>query len=250
MIKFTIWTEVPHELHLMQLPSSTDYYPHIAFDSVIFGFSGNTLKILVMEYKQTGLFALPGGFVRRNEHLEDAVKRGLSDRTGLEDIYLEQFHTFGSADRSDPDVMRRIMKANGFSPREDHWMLDRFFSIAYYALINYSQVILRPDPLSDSIDWYEINNLPPLMQDHQAIVDMALEVLRENLDRKLIGGNLLPEQFTMKELQQVYEAILGKELRRTTFQRKMLSLNVLERHEKRFTGKAHKAPYLYSWKRS
>ena len=78
---------------------------------------------------------------------------------------------------------------------------------------------------------------------------MALNVLRENLDRKLIGGNLLPEYFTMKELQQVYEAILGRALRRTTFQRKMLSLDILERHEKRYTGKAHKAPYLYSWKK-
>lgn len=233
----------------MELASSKEYYPHIAYDSVIFGFSENTLKILVMEYRQTGLFALPGGFVRKDENLDDAVKRGLRDRTGLFNIYLEQFHTFGSADRSDPDAMRRILKANGFTPDDNHWMLDRFFSVAYYALINYNEVTLHPDPLSDSIEWYELNNLPPLMQDHRSIVDMALEVLRDNLDRKLVGGNLLPEYFTMKELQQVYESILGKELRRTTFQRKMLSLNVLERHEKRYTGKAHKAPYLYRWGR-
>jgi hypothetical protein len=111
-------------------------------------------------------------------------------------------------------------------------------------------VTLRPGPLSDSIDWYEIDKLPPLMQDHQAIVEMALTFLRDNLDRKLIGWNLLPEYFTMKELQGVYESILGTELRRTTFQRKILSLNILDRHEKRYTGKAHKAPYLYSWKKS
>jgi ADP-ribose pyrophosphatase YjhB (NUDIX family) len=233
----------------MELPAARDYYPHIAYDSVIFGFSGNTLKILVMEYKRTGLFALPGGFVRKDEHLDDAVKRGLRDRTGLENIYLEQFHTFGSADRSDPAAMRRILDAHGSAFDDSHWMLDRFFSIAYYALINYSEVKLRPGPLSDSIDWYEMDKLPPLMQDHHSIVDMALEVLRENLDRKLIGGNLLPELFTMKELQSVYESILGEELRRTTFQRKMLSLDILERHEKRYSGKAHKAPYLYSWKK-
>lgn len=233
----------------MELPSAKDHYPHIAYDSVIFGFSENTLKILIIEYKKTGLFALPGGFVRKGESLDDAVKRGLRDRTGLDNIYLEQFHTFGSADRSDPDTMRRILEAHGFAPGEKHWMLDRFFSIAYYALINYSEVTLRPGPLSDSIDWYEIDKLPPLMQDHQDIVDMALTFLRDNLDRKLTGGNLLPEYFTMKELQRVYESILGKELRRTTFQRKILSLNILERHEKRYTGKAHKAPYLYSWKK-
>ena len=96
----------------MELPPATDYYPHIAYDSVIFGFSGNTLKILVMEYKRTGLYALPGGFVKKDENLDDAVKRGLHDRTGLKDIYLEQFHTFGAADRSDPGFMKRILEGS------------------------------------------------------------------------------------------------------------------------------------------
>ena len=233
----------------MKLPPVTDYYPHIAYDSVIFGFSGNTLKILVMEYKQTGMFALPGGFVKKDEDLDDAVKRGLKDRTGLDNIYLEQFHTFGSPHRSSPGAMRRILEVHCLNPDEHHWMLERFFSIAYYALINYSEVTLRPGPLSDSIDWYEIDKLPTLMQDHQDIVDMALSVLRENLHRKLIVGNLLPPLFTMKELQKVYESILGTEIRRTTFQRMMLSLDILERHDKRYNGKAHKAPYLYSWKK-
>lgn len=232
----------------MKLPSEKEYLPHIAYDSVIFGFSGTTLKILVMEYHHTGLYALPGGFVRRDETLSDAVQRGLLERTGLENIYLEQFHTFGSLDRYDPHSMRRILEANGFSPDDFHWMLDRFFSIAYYALINYKEVDPRPDFLSDTIQWYDLDQLPPLMQDHLDIVKMALQIMRDNLDRKLIGRNLLPEQFTMKELQQVYEAILGEDLRRTTFQRRMLSLGILERHEKKYTGKAHKAPYLYSFK--
>jgi hypothetical protein len=84
--------------------------------------------------------------------------------------------------------------------------------------------------------------------DHELIVKTALENLRENLDKKLIGMNLLSTKFTMKELQQVYEAILDEKLRRTTFQRKMLGKDILVRHEKRFTGGAHKAPYLYSFK--
>ena len=74
----------------------SDYIPHIAYDSVIFGFSGEELKILIMEYHNTGLFALPGGFVRRHENFNDAVRRGLEERTGLNNIYLEQFYTFGS----------------------------------------------------------------------------------------------------------------------------------------------------------
>jgi hypothetical protein len=161
---------------------------------------------------------------------------------------LEQFHTFGDTSRYRPEVMRRILEANGHLIPENYWMLDRFFSIAYYALIDYEKVTLMPDALSDSIAWYEIDKLPDLILDHGKIVQKALQTLRENLDRKLIGGNLLPERFTMNELQAVYEAILGQKLRRTSFQRKMLSLDILDRHEKLFTGKSHKAPYLYSFK--
>ena len=233
----------------MELPSSKDFLLHIAFDSIIFGFSGDQLKILIMEYHNTGWFALPGGFVGRNEKLNDAVKRGLKERTGLDEIYLEQFHTFGDTTRYNPEVIKTILKANGHVPKPDYWMLDRFISIAYYALINYEDVVAEPDALSDSIKWYAIDDLPPLILDHNVIVGKALQTLRDNLDRKLVGVNLLPAKFTMKELQKVYEAILGEKLRRTTFQRKILSLGILERHEKRFNGKAHKAPYLYSFSR-
>lgn len=230
------------------LPSPDKYIPHLAYDSVIFGFNGEQLKILILEYHNTGLFALPGGFVRRHENLDYAVKRGLKERTGLDKIYLEQFHTFGDISRPDPVVMRTILEANGHKVEEGNWLLDRFISVAYYALINYSLVEPKPDELSDSINWYAIDKLPPLMMDHRKIVEKALETLRNNLEKKLVGMNLLPSKFTMKELQLVYEAVLGEKLRRTTFQRKILSLDILKRHEKLFTGGAHKAPYLYSFK--
>jgi len=227
----------------------TAYLPHIAYDSVIFGFSEGDLKILIMEYHNTGLFALPGGFVQLQEDLNDAVLRGLKERTGLTDIYLEQFYTFGDFSRFDPEVMRTLLEANGIIPDEEYrWMLDRFISVAYYALINYEDVTPKPDALSDSCEWYAVNELPKLILDHQYIVEKAIQTLRDNLDRKLVGGNLLPRKFTMGELRNVYEAILGTKLRRTTFQRKMLAADVLTRHEKHFSGKAHMAPYLYSFK--
>jgi 8-oxo-dGTP diphosphatase len=222
------------------------YLPHIAYDSVVFGFSGEELKILVMEYHNTGLFALPGGFVGVREDLNDAVRRGLKERTGLDQIYLEQFYTFGSVARHDPDVMRTILKANEADPSGKQWLLDRFISVAYYALINYEDVIPQPDALSDSCEWYAVDKLPELILDHRDIVSKAIDTLRANLDRKLM--NLLPERFTMKELQQAHEAILGERLRRTTFQRKMLGTGLMVRHKKRFSGKAHKAPYEYSFK--
>ncbi|OOG76775.1 NUDIX domain-containing protein [Algoriphagus sp. A40] len=232
----------------MPLPDQSQFIPHIAFDSVVFGFSKGKLKILLMEYHATGWQALPGGFVGRTENLEDAVKRGLFERTGLNEIYLQQFHAFGDVARYRPEVMKTILEANGYAVPENYWMLDRFFSIAYYALIDHEKVDLTPDTLSDSIAWYDIEQLPELIFDHGKIVKKALQTLRENLDRNLIGGNLLPPRFTMNELQAVYEAILGEKLRRTSFQRKMLSLDILERHEKLFTGKSHKAPFLYSFK--
>lgn len=238
-------------MHLIQKPKPVEekfYIPHIAYDSVIFGFSGNKLKILIMEYHNTGFFALPGGFVGMKEDLNAAVRRGLKERTGLDNIYLEQFYTFGDVARYQPHFMKTIMHANGHNIPENHWMLERFISVAYYALIDYEKVVPTPDALSDSCEWYALDELPVLMQDHRQIVEKALQTLRDNLERKLVSVNLLPPLFTMNELQKVYEAILGETLRRTTFQRKMLSLNILQRHDKQYSGKAHKAPFLYSFK--
>ncbi|WP_149304011.1 NUDIX hydrolase [Pareuzebyella sediminis] len=225
-----------------------DYIPNISYDSVIFGFNGTQLKILILEYHNTNLFALPGGFVKYNENLIDAVKRGVKERTGLDNIYFEQFHAFGSLSRSEPQTMKRILEEANIDKASYDWMLNRFISVAYYALINYDDVNLEPDALSDSINWYALDELPSLMMDHREIVERALQTLRDNLEKKLVGMNLLPEKFTMKQLQKVYEAVLGENIRRTTFQRRLLAMNVLERHEKLFQGKAHKAPYLYSFK--
>lgn len=223
------------------------YLQHIAYDSVIFGFSGEKLKILIMKYHNTGLFALPGGFVKHDEDLNDAVRRGLKERTGLDNIYLEQFYAFGSVARYKPEIMETIMKANNQALEQHSWLLDRFITVAYYALINYEDVVPTPDALSDSCDWYSLDELPNLMLDHADIVAKALQTLRDNLERKLVGMNLLPQLFTMKELQMVYEAILGEKLHRGTFQRKILGLGILKRHEKQYSGAAHKAPFLYSF---
>lgn len=226
----------------------TPYLRHIAYDSVVFGFSGDALKILVMEYHNTGLFALPGGFVKVDEDLDTAVRRGLQERTGLANIFLEQFHTFGGVARYKPEVMEAILRANGYDTPENEWLKERFISVAYYALINYNDVVPVPDALSDSCEWYDVHALPDLMLDHHDIVHKAVETLRANLNRKVVGVNLLPEKFTMNELQTVYEKIMGQPFRRTTFQRTMLATNLLERHEKRYSGGAHKAPYLYSFR--
>jgi ADP-ribose pyrophosphatase YjhB (NUDIX family) len=228
----------------------TDYLPGLAIDMVIFGFHHRQLKILLLKYENTGLFALPAGFIKKEENVNDAARRALAERTGLSNIYLEQFYVFGDYNRHDPAPLKAIMKGKGLAPQNDHWLLSRFVSVGFYALVDFMQAVPSPDSLSDQCEWYDLESLPPLMLDHQEMVRKALETLRINLDRKLIGFNLLPNTFTMGDLQILYETILGEKLNRSSFQRKILSLNILERVDKKWTGGAHKAPYLYRFKQN
>ena len=172
----------------MANPNPSDFLPHIAYDSVVFGFSGEKLKILLMEYHKTGWFALPGGFVGINESLDYAVQRGLKERTGLDEVYLEQFYTFGSMERFKPEVMMKIMEPFGYD-QQDQWLFERFLTVGYYALINYEEVEPKQDKLSDSIGWYEVDKLPELILDHNFIVQKALNHLRTHLDQKLLSIN-------------------------------------------------------------
>jgi len=221
------------------------FLPGLATDLVIFGFHQNQLKILLLTYQNTSLFALPGGFVREGENVNDAARRTLTQRTSLRDIYLEQFYLFGDQNRHDPAPLRAIMVGKGIQPTEDHWLLRRFVTVGYYALVDFTQAVPTPDPLSDSCEWYDLACLPPLMLDHQLIVQKALETLRARLDFNQWVAPLLPPTFTMSDLQNLYETILDQKLHRSAFQRKMLSLAILERVEKKYSGGAHKAPYLY-----
>ncbi len=230
-------------------PRGTGYLPGLAIDLVIFGFHQGQLKILLLEYENTGLFALPAGFIRQEEDVNDAARRALAERTGLHDIYLEQFYVFGDRSRHDPAPLRAILAGKGITAPDDHWLLGRFVSVGFYALVDFTRAVPHPDPLADRCDWYELPALPPLMLDHAAMVGKALDTLRADLDRRLIGFNLLPGTFTMGDLQSLYETVLGERLNRTSFQRKMLGLDILERLDKKWTGGAHKAPYLYRFKK-
>ena len=222
-----------------------DYMHGLAIDAVIFGFHDHQLKVLLMQYKKTSLFALPGGFIHKKENLNDAAQRVVSERTGLKNIYLEQFYVFGDHGRSDPKSMKAILTANGIAHDDSHWLLQQFISIGFYALVDFTKVVPMPDIIFDGCDWYDLTNVPQLMQDHNSIVKRALTTLRNDFDNKLIAFNLMPEEFTLGDLQVLYETILDKKLLRSAFQRKMLSLGILERIAKKWTGGAHKAPYLY-----
>jgi 8-oxo-dGTP diphosphatase len=223
----------------------TEYLPHISVDSVIFCFHDDRLKVLLLRMKDQPLYALPGGYVGRDESVDEAAHRILEERTGLRDVYLEQCGTFGDRDRTGSDRGRTLFESLGVDVPEDSWMLDRFISVAYYALVNHAVAKPQPGFFETECRWSPIGELPELVFDHRQIIRKAQDSLRIALDHKLVGSNLLPETFTMNELQRLCEAILGRPLLRANFQRKMLSLDILERLDKRFGGGAHKAPYLY-----
>jgi 8-oxo-dGTP diphosphatase len=224
------------------------FIPGLAIDSVIFGFHDNKMMVLLLQYKNTNHFALPGGFIYKDEHVNEAAKRILQDRTSLANIYLEQFYLFGDHDRQD-NSMETIMKARGMKPTKSHFLLNRFVSVGYYALVDYTKAIPTKDEMSDDCGWYDINKIPPMIQDHKKIIQKALETLRGDFNKKLIGFKLLADRFTMSELQHLYETILGVKYRRTSFQRMILNQQILKQVDIKKTGAAHKAPYLYTFKK-
>jgi hypothetical protein len=226
------------------------FLPGLSVDTVIFGFHEGQLMILLLQYKNTNAFALPGGLILKEENADQAAYRTLMSRTGLSNIYLEQFHVFSDKDRSNPSFFKTILKARGVKALKNHFLLNRFVSIAYYALVDFTKAVPTTDGLADECRWHDLKGLPPLIQDHAKIIQTALASLRDNLDRKLVGFNLLPDLFTMGELQVLYETILNEKFRRTSFQRKMLNLDILKKVDKKWTGAAHKAPFLYKFRQN
>ena len=200
---------------------------------------------MLPKLKGVQLCTLPGGYGLRQEGLHEAAQRILLERTGVQDIYPEQFSVFGAPDRSNISGLHEFFSSNNIAFADHHWISQHFTSIGYYALVDFSKVTTTVGSFDESCAWYDVQQLPALAFDHADIIQKALETLRLMLDHKLVVFHLLPATFTMKELQTLYETILDKPLRRDNFQRKMLSSGILQRVEKKFTGAANKAPYLY-----
>lgn len=218
---------------------------HISLDCVMFGFHENLLKVLLLRMRKTNQWALPGGFVHEDESLEVAASRVLKERTGLDKIFLRQFYVFSDPQRAKKNPAVADVVNSGMTFPDEKWFNQRFISVGFYALVEFSQVQPMPDILSDVCEWINLEEIGSLMMDHNTIVEKALETLRLQLSFQPIGYNLLPEKFTMSELRRLYETILGKELDRRNFQRKILAYNILDRLDEVRLGAAHKAPGLY-----
>ncbi len=192
------------------MPHSYEY-PRAALtvDCVVFGFDGASLKLLLIK-RGLGPFkakwALPGGFVRVNETLDDAARRELAEEAGLEKVYLEQLYTFGELKRD---------------PRE------RVVTVAYFALVRPADHALVATTDADAAEWFPLADLPALAFDHAAIIAVARERLRGKIRYQPIGFELLPPKFTLTQLQTLYEAILGVMLDKRNFRKKLFAIEVV-----------------------
>ena len=216
------------------------YVPHISVDTVIFGFNGDQLKVLLLKMKFNQQWFLPGGYMKKEENLESAAIRILRERTQLDKIFLQEFAVFSELNRSEETF-------KDFP--DDLWHKKRFISVGYYALVNHKDVSPIGDELSESCDWIFLDELENynITMDHKKIIEKALNTLREQISYKPIGLNLLPEKFTLSELQKLYEAILGRTLNRGNFYRKIKNIGILKKLDEKRKGGAHKAPDLYTF---
>jgi 8-oxo-dGTP diphosphatase len=189
----------------------TYQYPRAALtvDCVVFGFDEGDLKVLVIErglepFK--GRWALPGGFVRVDETLDAAARRELGEEAGLTRVFLEQLYTYGAVDRD---------------PRE------RVVSVAYFALVKLSAHAAKAATDAANARWFPVSKVPKLAFDHGEILETAVARLKSKVRYQPIGFELLPPKFTLSQLQHLYEAVLGTELDKRNFRKKVLSFELL-----------------------
>lgn len=198
-------------------------------DCVILGFDGGELKVLLTEREKEPFknkWALPGGFVFPEETTEACARRILREKTGIDNIFIEQLYTFSKVDRD---------------PRE------RVVSVAYYALVNRQSYELIAGRDTLQAEWFGLSRLPALAFDHAEIVAMAVQRLKGKISYQPIGFELLNEQFTLSQLQAVYEAIFGAEIDKRNFRKKVLTMGILKASGEKEKNVSRKAAILYSF---
>lgn len=201
--------------------------PALTVDIVVFGLDEEELQVMLIQRDLPpfeGQWALPGGFVRVEETLDDAARRELAEETGLKDIYLEQLYTFGTVERD---------------PRE------RVVTVAYYALVNLEGHDVQASTDACNAAWFPVSDLPELAFDHQTILDAAHDRLRGKVRYQPIGFELLPDRFTLRQLQHMYEVILDRELDKRNFRRKVLAMEIVKETKEIEKDVAHRAARLY-----
>jgi 8-oxo-dGTP diphosphatase len=206
-------------------------YPHpaVTVDCIIFGFDGQNLKVMLIQRKSepfSRMWALPGAFVNEDESLENCAERVLMKECNISGVYLEQLFTFGTPSRD---------------PRE------RVISVAYMGLVKTAdfELIAGNDELQ--IEWRDIKEVQGLAFDHSQILETAIQRIRGKIRYQPIGFELMNAKFTLPQLQQLYEAILGQSLDRRNFRKKLLSMQILKQLPEKQQNVAHKAAFYYEF---
>lgn len=199
----------------------------LSIDCVIFGFKDADLFALLVKHDQgttKGKWALPGGWIKYNESVDDAAYRLLTAQTSVSKIYLEQFYTFGDLERF-PD--------------------KRVITVSYYALVNIESFELHPGNTVSEVKWFNIKSVPTMAFDHNKIIKECIAFLRHKVQHEPIGFNLLPKKFTLLHIQELYEAILDTKLDKPNFRRKFMKMNLLVHCNEKQTDVSHRAAALY-----
>ncbi len=203
----------------------------VTIDVAILTVKDDDLKILLVKKNSEpfrNMWALPGGFIKMNESLEESAKRSLFEETGVRDVYLEQLYSLGDPKRD---------------PR------GRIITVAYFALINSDKIKLQAATGVSGVQWCSVKHLPKLAFDHEKIVSYALQRLRWKLEYTNVAYSLVPERFTLTELQNVYEVILGKVLDKRNFRKKILSLNIIKDTKEVNHDVSHRPAKLYTFRK-
>ena len=204
----------------------------ISVDCVIFGYDSTDLKVLLIkrgEKPYLDYWALPGDLIHPIESIDDSVKRVLKDLTGLSNVYMEQVKTFG-------DIGRHP--------------LGRVFTIAYYSLLKIDDYTLNPSSFAKEAKWHSINSIGELAFDHNKIFATCKENLKQNVQRQPIGFELLPEKFTLSQLQNLYETILQKHFDKRNFRKKIISMKILKDSGEMQKSVSHRPAKLFTFNES
>ncbi len=221
-------------------------------DCVIFGFDFQELNVLLIEREEgyieenknnikRGALTLPGDHIREDEQLDESAARVLHELTNLDNIFLEQFHAFGHPNRVKNETDRKWMESIRAEPNA------RVITVAYYSLVRLDMYSPSASSFAKHAAWFPISSIPELAFDHNLIVDRALQALRQKLRNEPIGFELLPPKFTLSQLQKLYETILGKELEKRNFRRKILKKDFLIGLDEKQQGVPHKAARLFKF---
>lgn len=233
-----------------QSTSKAGLIPHISVDCVIFGFDFDQLNVLLIERNLPSLekddkkqrhHALPGNLIGSDEPLDDSARRVLKELTNLDNLYLEQFYTFGAPNRVRNEYDIEWLRATREDPDA------RVITVAYFSLVKLGDYHPSPSSFARSAVWCPVTEVPELAFDHNEILNRALSHLRNKLATRPIGFELLPPKFTFGQLQKVYETILGMPFDKRNFRRKILNMDILIPLEEKQKGVPHKPARLYQF---